>query len=206
VGPKMSETAGDGVGTRKSQRCYQVDKSVASTAPLRELLAEDFRLHYRSLVHPGLHALVIYRIGHWALSQPKAVRMPVKILHRVINRLLIQNLYGTEIADDANIGRRVLIAHHLGVQIPSFGVVGDDSIIRHNVTLGLTDPSASREQVPRIGRRVELGAGATVLGPISIGDGARIGPHAIVMVNVPPGATAFSQPARILLVQPETES
>lgn len=178
-----------------------VDASAASAAPLRVMLAEDFQRHYRSLVHPGVHALWVHRLGHWGLSQPRAVRVTVKVAHRLLNRLIIQNVYGAEIADDAFIGRRVLIGHQQGVQIPSFSVVGDDAVIRHNVTLGLGN-SPSRHDVPSLGRGVELGTGASLMGAITVGDGAKIGPHAIVMVDVPAGATAFSPPARIFRSEP----
>ncbi len=140
----------------------------------------------------------VYRVGHWGLSQPGPIRLLVKIGHRLVNRLWIQNVYGTEISDEAFIGRRVSIPHHVGVQIPGFSVVGDDSVIRHNVTIGFTGQELTRRDVPRLGRRVEVGAGATLLGPITIGDDAKIGPHALVTVNIPAGATAFSPPARIL--------
>ncbi|MEP6562539.1 MAG: DapH/DapD/GlmU-related protein [Nakamurella sp.] len=133
------------------------------------------------------------------------MRIAIKVFHRLINRLLIQIVYGTEIDDQAFIGRRVLIGHHVGVQIPGFSVIGDDSVIRHNVTLGFTGTAAKRHDVPRIGRRVEIGTGATMLGPITIGDDAKIGPHSLVMVNVPAGATAFSQPARILRSMTDAE-
>jgi serine O-acetyltransferase len=180
-----------------------VDHSAASQAPLRVLLAEDFRTHDRSLVSPGLHALWVYRIGHWGLSQPSGIRIATKVLHRLVNRLWIQNVYGMEISDQAFIGRRVAIPHHVGVLVPWFCVIGDDSMIRHNVTIGYTGTETTPLEVPRLGRRVEVGAGATLLGAITIGDGAKIGPHAIVTVNVPAGGTAFSPPARVL--KPEAE-
>lgn len=175
-----------------------INRSAASTAPLLTLLAEDYREHYRSLVHPGLHALWVYRVGHWGLSQGSATRLLVKLAHRVLNRLWIQNVYGIEISDEAIIGRRVSFPHHVGVQVPGFCVIGDDSIIRHNVTIGFTGSEVTRQDVPHLGRSVEIGAGAAILGPITVGDGAKIGPHSIVTVNVPAGATAFSPPARIL--------
>jgi serine O-acetyltransferase len=175
-----------------------VDRSAASTGGLWELLVEDFRRHDCSWVDPGLHALWVHRVGHWGLSRPRPVRLAVKVLHRLVNRLLIQNLYGTEIADEAFIGRRVAIGHHQGVQIPAFAVLGDETIIRSNVTLGFTGTTSAREDVPRLGRRVEVGVGACLLGRITVGDDAKIGPHAIVTVDVPAGATAFSPPARIL--------
>jgi serine O-acetyltransferase len=175
----------------------EIDLSAASEAPLPVLLREDFNTHYRSWVHPGLHALWVYRLGHWGYFQTGPARLLVKIVHRLLNRLIIQNVYGAEIDDDAVIGRRVLIGHQQGVQIPSLSVIGDECIIRHNVTLGLTD-TACRANVPSIGRRVQLGTGASLLGKIHVGDDAKIGPHALVMKDVPAGATAFSPTARVM--------
>lgn len=175
---------------------HAVDPSAASTASLLTLLREDYATHYRSVVHPGWHALCVYRLGHWGRFQSGPKRRLAKTVHRLLNRLVVQNVYGAEVADDAFIGRNVLIAHQQGVQIPPYSVIGDDSIVRHNVTLGMTG-TEGLEQVPSVGRRVQLGTGASLLGRIRVGDDAKIGPHALVMVNVPAGATAFSPPARI---------
>ncbi|WP_432564575.1 serine O-acetyltransferase [Kineococcus sp. SYSU DK003] len=179
----------------------------ASTAPLATLIREDFERHSRSLVHPGLHALVVHRIGHWGLSQPAPVRKAVKVAHRLVNRLVIQNLYGTEIADEAVIGRRVAIGHHQAVQIPAFAVIGDGATLRSGVTIGFANAQETRrEAVPHIGRDVAIGTGAVLVGPITVGDGASIGPNANVSVDVPAGATAFAPPARIFKPQPSTRT
>ncbi len=175
---------------------HGVDPSPASHASLLTMVQEDFATHYRSLVHPGWHALCVYRLGHWGRFQSGPTRQLLKLIHRLLNRLVIQNVYGAEIADEAFIGRNVLIAHQQGVQIPPYSVIGDDSIIRHNVTLGMVG-TEGLEEVPSVGRGVELGTGASLLGRIRVGDRAKVGPHALVLVNVPAGATAFSQPARI---------
>jgi len=126
------------------------------------------------------------------------------LLCKAVNNLVIRNLYGAEVSPEATIGRRVLIGHHQAVQIPPYCVIGDDSILRHNVTIGLTGSGASRTAVPHVGRGVEIGAGACLLGPITVGDRAKIGPGALVTVDVPAGATAFAQPARIMRPQPTT--
>lgn len=175
---------------------HGVDLSAVTRASLPAMWREDFNNHYHSLVHPGLHALWVHRLGHWGRFQPDPLRRVVKLVHRLVNRLLIQNVYGAEIDDDAVIGRNVLLAHQQGVQIPSYSVVGDDCVIRHNVTLGLADTD-SRTNVPQVGQRVHLGTGASLLGKIRVGDDAKIGPHALVMKDVAAGSTAFSPPARI---------
>ncbi|WP_432515373.1 serine O-acetyltransferase [Kineococcus sp. SYSU DK001] len=174
----------------------------ASTAPLRTLIKEDFERHSRSLVHPGFHALLVHRIGFWGLGRPAPLRTAVKVAHRLVNRLVIQNLYGTEIADEAVIGRRVAIGHHQAVQIPAFAVIGDDSTLRSGITLGFTNDATRRESVPHIGRDVSIGPGAVLLGAITVGDGASIGPNAVVSTDVPAGAAAFAPPARVLKPQP----
>jgi serine O-acetyltransferase len=153
-------------------------------------------------VHPGFHVLVVYRIGHWRLTAPWWLRLPATAWYKIANNLVIRNLYGTEIGDEAIIGRRVRIGHHQTIHIPSFCVIGDDSSIRHNVTIGFTRDGAPRDAVPKIGRRVAINPGACILGPITIGDDATIGPASIVTVNVPAGATVFAAPARIM--QPNT--
>jgi serine O-acetyltransferase len=94
-------------------------------------------------------------------------------VHRLLNRLVIQNVYGAEIDDDAVIGRRMLLTHQQGVQILSYSVIGDECIIRHKVTLSLADTKGPT-RVPCVGRRVQLGTGAGLLGQIHVGDDAKM--------------------------------
>jgi serine O-acetyltransferase len=165
---------------------------------LRGVIREDWRNHGRSIVHPGLHALVAYRVGHWRLTAPRWLRLPVGVFYTFVDKVVIRGVYGVEIADEAVIGRRVRIGHHQSVQIPAFCVVGDDCLIRHNVTIGFASAEAPRDAVPTIGARVEIGPGSHLLGPIAIGDDVRIGPNSIVTVDVPAGATVFAAPARVM--------
>jgi serine O-acetyltransferase len=129
---------------------------------------------------------------------PQPLRLIVTVLYKFVNNLVIRNLYGVEIGDEAIIGRRVLIGHHQALHVPSFCVIGDDSTLRHNVTIGFTGGGVPRDAVPKIGRRVAVSPGAFLLGPITIGDDAVIGPGSIVTMNVPAGATVFAAPARIM--------
>jgi serine O-acetyltransferase len=149
-------------------------------------------------VHPGLHALAVYRIGHWRLTAPRWLRTPVTIFYKAVESLLIRNVYGVEIGDEAVIGRRVKIGHHQCVQIPSLCVIGDDALLRHNITIGFNRSDAPRDAVPKIGRRVSVGPGSYLLGPITIGDDVTIGPACVVTVDVPAGATVFAAPARVM--------
>jgi serine O-acetyltransferase len=106
-------------------------------------------------------------------------------------------LTGIEIHPGATIGRRVFIDHGMGVVIGETAEIGDDCTLYHGVTLGGTSWNAGKRH-PTLGRGVVLGAGAKVLGPILIGDHAKVGSNAVVVRNVPAGATAVGIPARIV--------
>ena len=175
------------------------------TPGLRALLREDWERHDRSFLMPGLHALWVHRIGVWAGRQPTPVRLVVSALYGVVNKVLIRNVYGVEISRSTVIGRRLRIGHHQGVVLGYAAVIGDDCLVRQGLTLGQSNDEGRRNDQPVVGDRVEFGAGATVVGPVKIGDDARIGPGAVVTRGVPPSATAFAPPARILRA-PEQDS
>lgn len=169
-----------------------------SPMTLRQLLHEDWVTHRRSFLMPGLHALVLHRISVWSSRQPQPVRLMVRAVIGTLNVVVVQNVYGMELKRTTVVGRRVLIAHHPGVILGPGAVLGDDCLIRQNLTLGMSGTKGSPTGQPTVGKGVRFGAGATVLGPVRIGDGARIGPGAVVTTHVPAGATAFAAPARVL--------
>ena len=146
--------------------------------------------------YPGLHALVWHRaVVHrvWGLGL------------RWLARWLAhwgRWLTGIEIHPGATIGRRVFIDHGMGIVIGETAEIGDDSTLYHGVTLGGTSWNKGKRH-PTLGRGVVIGAGAKVLGPIQIGDGAKIGSNAVVVRDVPAGATAIGIPARV--VTPEDQ-
>ena len=107
---------------------------------------------------------------------------------------------GIEIHPGATIGRRVFIDHGMGIVIGETAVIGDDCTLYHGVTLGGTSWNKGKRH-PTLGRSVVVGAGAKILGPIEIGDDAKVGSNAVVVRDVPPGATAVGIPARV--VSPE---
>ena len=106
-------------------------------------------------------------------------------------------LTGIEIHPGATIGRRVFIDHGMGVVIGETAEIGDDCTLYHGVTLGGTSWNKGKRH-PTLGTGVVIGAGAKILGPILVGDGAKIGSNAVVVRDVPAGATAVGIPARIL--------
>ena len=141
--------------------------------------------------YPGLHAIVMHR---WANA---CWQLGFKWLGRFISHIA-RGLTGIEIHPGATIGRRVFIDHGFGVVIGETADVGDDCTIYQGVTLGGTSLSKGAKRHPTLGRGVIIGAGAKVLGSFTVGEGAKIGSNAVVVKEVPPGATAVGNPARVL--------
>ena len=145
--------------------------------------------------YPGVHALLFHRLAHatWNLG--------AKWLARMISHIA-RWLTGIEIHPAAQIGRRFFIDHGMGVVIGETAVIGDDCTLYHGVTLGGTSWQKGKRH-PTLGNGVVVGAGAKVLGPIEIGDGARIGSNAVVVKSVPGGNTVVGVPGR--LIQPKDQ-
>src|SRR5712691_4168951 len=142
--------------------------------------------------YPGLHALVWHRTVANRLW---------RVGWRWLARWLAhwgRWLTGIEIHPGATIGKRVFIDHGMGVVIGETAEIGDDCTLYHGVTLGGTSWNKGKRH-PTLGRAVVIGAGAKILGPILIGDNAKVGCNAVVVKDVPPGATAVGIPARIIL-------
>lgn len=165
---------------------------------LRPVLREDWEVHNRSWSKPGLHALSVHRLGVWSRSRSGPSRVLIGIVHRILHQA-IRSLYGTDIHADATIGRRVRVAHHVGVVVGAHAVIGDDVILRQSVTLaGVDHTQGHADGHPTVGNGVQVGAGAVLAGPIVVGDGAVIGPGAVVLTDIPAGATALAPPARVM--------
>lgn len=140
--------------------------------------------------YPGFQARLVHRMAHWLWSAN------LKWLARFVSHVG-RFLTGIEIHPGATIGRRFFIDHGMGVVIGETAEIGDDCTLYHGVTLGGTSWKEGKRH-PTLGNGVVVGAGAKILGPISIGDSAKIGSNAVVVKNVPAGATAAGIPARIL--------
>ena len=141
--------------------------------------------------YPGLHALVWHR-----LVTNRLWRFGARWLARWLAHWS-RWLTGIEIHPGANIGRRVFIDHGMGIVVGETAEIGDDCTLYHGVTLGGTSWNKGKRH-PTLGRAVVVGAGAKILGPLLIGNGAKIGSNAVVVRDVPPGATAVGIPARIV--------
>ncbi|GIK26379.1 MAG: serine O-acetyltransferase [Rhodocyclales bacterium] len=140
--------------------------------------------------YPGLHALIFHRFSHWLWGHG------LKWLAR-LNSHFARWITGIEIHPGATIGRRFFIDHGMGVVIGETAVIGDDCTLYHGVTLGGTSWNKGKRH-PTLERGVVIGAGAKVLGPITLGEESKVGSNAVVVRDVPARATAVGIPARIV--------
>lgn len=147
--------------------------------------------------YPGLHAVVMHRWVHWCWLHD------LKWLGRFVSHVA-RGLTGIEIHPGAVIGRRVFIDHGFGVVIGETAEIGDDCTIYQGVTLGGTSLHKGAKRHPTLANNVIIGAGAKVLGAFTVGEAAKVGSNAVVVKEVPAGATAIGNPARI--VQKETHN
>jgi serine O-acetyltransferase len=161
------------------------------------LIHEDYVAHGRDATRAGFQALAIHRFGVWRMRvQPKLLRAPLSVAYRALYRT-VRNVYGIELPYSARIGRRVVFEHQHGIVVHGQTVIGDDCIIRQGVTLGIRSMERLAE-APVLGRGVNVGAGAKIIGPVHVGDGAAIGANAVVLKDVPAGALAIGVPATLV--------
>lgn len=161
---------------------------------LFELWAEDFRTHDRCLAEPGFWAVALHRFGNWRMGvQPRLLRAPLSLLYRVLFTGIVWG-WGIDLCYTVILGRRVRIWHHGGMVLGGRRI-GDDVHIRQCTTIGV----AHREdplKKPTIGNRVDIGAGACILGDVTVGDDSVVGANSVVVRSFPPGSTLFGVPAR----------
>ena len=140
------------------------------------------------LCYPGLHAVMWHRLSHWLW------RHEFWLFGRFSSHIA-RWLTGIEIHPAAKIGRRLVIDHGMGVVIGETAEVGDDCYFYHQVTLGVARAIGGKRH-PSVGNNVIIGAGAKVLGPIKVGDNARVGANSVVLEDVPSDTTVVGIPAR----------
>lgn len=161
-----------------------------------ENLREDWQTHERDIWRQGFWVMTTYRFGNWRYGLPALLRKPVSLLYKLL-KIWTQMTTGIDLPCETRVGRRLRIEHFGGIIISGDTVIGDDVVVRNGVTIGLRH--TGKPGAPRIGNRVDIGAGAKILGTITVGDDAVIGANAVVLQDVPPGALAVGVPARIIL-------
>ncbi|MFH1479233.1 MAG: serine O-acetyltransferase [Candidatus Omnitrophota bacterium] len=142
------------------------------------------------LTYPGLHALWSHRLDHFLYNKR------FYVLARFISHIS-RFLTGIEIHPGAKIGRRVFIDHGMGIVIGETAEVGDNTLLYKGVVLGGTSLEKGRRH-PRVGKNVVIGSNACILGPITIGDGAKVGSGSVVVKDVPEGATVVGVPGKVI--------
>lgn len=142
-----------------------------------------------ALLYPGLHAVWAYRVAN------KLWRKGHTFAARALSQTA-RGLTGVEIHPGATIGDRLFIDHGMGVVIGETAEVGDDVLIYHGVTLGGVSTRPGKRH-PTIGNKVQIGAGAKVLGPVTVNDGAKIGANAVLVKNLPADHVGVGVPARV---------
>ena len=142
------------------------------------------------LLYSGVHAMLAYRVAHKLYVNEKF--LPARAVSQ-----LARFLTGIEIHPGAQIGKRLMIDHGSGVVIGETCIIGDDCTIYQGVTLGGTGKDTGKRH-PTLGNNVMVGSGAKVLGPFKLGDGAKIAAGAVVLKEIPAGATAVGIPAKVV--------
>ena len=147
------------------------------------------------LLYPGVRAVIDYRIAHWFYKHGRF------FIARYISQRS-RRITGIEIHPGAQIGKRLVIDHGMGIVIGETTIIGDDCLLYQGVTLGGTGKEKGKRH-PTLGNNVLVGAGAKVLGPFKVGDNSRIAANAVVLNEIPDHATAVGAPAKEVRVAGE---
>ena len=167
-----------------------------------ENIQEDWNSHERDIWRQGLWVMMVYRFGRWRYRFGwRIIRAPLSLLYKILFKC-IQIVTGIELPCEATIGKRFRIDHFGGIIISGDTVLGDDVVVRNGVTIGLRRTGVRGS--PVIGNRVDIGAGAKILGSIAIGDDVAIGANAVVLKDVPANSIAIGVPARIIPRSPNS--
>ena len=160
-------------------------------------IREDWIYNGEDWTRPGFRALVMYRFGARLSKVSSGVlRLPLKLVYRFLHRR-VRNHYGIELHHTAKIGQRVVLAGQAAIAIHELAEIGNECIINQGVTIG-ADAESLTDDAPKLGKGVTLGVGAVVVGSVRIGDGAKIGPNAVVTMDVPAGSLAIAPRAQVI--------
>ena len=164
---------------------------------LLSTVREDLTAHGGDPTKPGFQALVVHRFGTCVHSLPRSLaRKPLVAIYRAAF-VFCRNFYSIELPYSVKVGRRVIIEHQGGIVIHGASKIGDDCILRQGVTLGNKTLDRPME-APVLGNRVNVGAGAKILGKVVIGNSAAIGANSVVTKDIPEGCVAVGIPAKVI--------
>ena len=159
---------------------------------------EDWRTYEGDILRPGLWVMAVYRFGRWRYGiRTRFMRMPFSLCYKVL-AVTVTIVSGVELPCETRVGRRLRIEHPGGIVVSGDACLGDDVILRNGVTIGLR--RTGMRGSPMIGNRVDIGAGAKILGEITIGDDVSIGANAVVLCDVPSNSIAVGVPAKVRTV------
>jgi serine O-acetyltransferase len=164
---------------------------------LPALWKEDLATHDGDWLSPGFLAVAVHRFGNWRMGiRPKPVRAVCTLLYRYLNRR-VRIKYGIKLDYTVRLGRRVRIWHHGGMVLGARSI-GDDVHVRQNTTIGVARRGAAPHEKPVIGNRVDIGAGACVVGPITLGEACVVAANSLVNRDVPPRSVVIGVPAHVV--------
>lgn len=165
-----------------------------------ENLKADLRAYDGDWAAQGFWVMIVYRLGRWRYGIQKGwVRKPFSLIYKFLYKV-VQVLTGIEFPCEVEIGRNFRIDHFSGIVVSGYAKFGDNCIIRNGVTVGLRH--TEHPVAPQIGDNVDIGAGAKVLGDITVGDNVVIGANAVVITDVPRNSVAIGVPAKIVAKKP----
>jgi serine O-acetyltransferase len=163
---------------------------------LLSLLKEDLRTHEGDPFEQGFWAVAVHRFGNWRMGvRPKALRAPFSLLYRLLFKW-VQWTCGITLPYTVRVGRRVRLWHHGGMVLHAERI-GDDVHVRQNTTFGIARRDRLHE-LPVIEDRCDIGCGAVVLGPVTVGHDSAVGANAVVVKDVPPHSLAVGVPAEVI--------
>ncbi len=164
-------------------------------------LREDLKVYEGDWTCQGFWVMVTYRFGQWRYTIDNSwLRKPFSFAYKFLYKV-IQIITGIEFPCEVKIGKNFRIDHFGDIVVSGYAKFGDNCIIRNGVTVGLRH--TEHPVAPKIGNNVDIGAGAKVLGDITVGDNVAIGANAVVIKDVPPDSIAVGVPAKII---PKTNS
>jgi len=158
-------------------------------------IREDWQTYEGDLGRQGLWVMVVYRFGRWRYGvRSRILRAPLSFAYKLM-KVGAQILTGIDLPCEVKLGHRFTIEHFGDIIVSGDAEIGDDVVLRNGVTIGLRHTGV--RGAPKIGNRVDIGAGAKILGDITIGDDVAIGANAVVIKDVPPNSIAIGVPAEI---------